>query len=94
MESSHLVIFSTSGKGPVKIIFLTLIALSYPFFALNWNRLYTNSKNSIPDMLVIFFFGKGTSKYLKMSFYVLESFPINCVMSMVLVLKFSVTANW
>ena len=39
-------------------------------------------------MLVIFAFEKGASKYLKMPFYVLESFPINCVMSMVIVLKF------
>ena len=42
-------------------------------------------------MLVIFFFEKGASKYLKMPFYVSESFPINCVMPMVLLLKFSVT---
>ena len=42
-------------------------------------------------MLVILFFEKGASKYLKMPFY--ESFLINCVMLMVLLLKFSVT-NW
>ena len=41
-------------------------------------------------MLVIFAFEKGASKYLKMPFYVLKSFPINCVMSVVIVLKFSV----
>ena len=75
------------------IILLPVIALSCPFFSPNWNRLCINSKNSIPDMLVIFAFEKGASKYLKMPFYVLESFPINCVMSMVIVLKFSVT-NW
>ena len=49
----------------------------------NWNRLCTNSKNSIADMLVIFISEKGASKYLKMPFYVLESFPIYCVMPMV-----------
>ena len=32
MESSHLVIFSTSGKGHVKIIFLPVIALSFTHF--------------------------------------------------------------
>ena len=38
-------------------------------------------------MLVIFVFENSASKYLKMLFYALESFSINCLMSMVLVLR-------
>ena len=80
-------------KGHVKIILLPVIALPFPHFCPNWNRLCTYMRNSIPDMLVIFCFENSSSKYLKMLFYALESFPINCLMSMVLVLKLSVT-NW
>ena len=43
------------NKEHVKIIFIPVIALSYSSFAPNWNRLCTNMKNSIPDMLVYFF---------------------------------------
>ena len=38
-------------------------------------------------MLVIFVFENSASKCLKMLFYALESFSINCLMSMVLVLR-------
>ena len=37
-------------------------------------------------MLVIFFFEKGASN-MKMPFYVLESFPINCVVRKILLLE-------
>ena len=90
---THSIFYQDLDKGHVKIIFLLLIALSFPFFCPKLEQACTNSKNSIPDMLVIYLFEKGASKYLKMPFYVLESFPINCVMPMVILLKFSVT-NW
>ena len=61
------------NKGHVKIIFLPVVALSFPFFCPKLEQaLHTNNKNSIPDMLVIFFFEKDASKYLNMQFYVVS----------------------
>ena len=80
-------------RGHVKIIFLPVIALSSSFFcpkleqALHKQQEYHSWHDGN-----IFFFEKSASKYLKMPFYVLESFPINCVMPVVLLLKFSMTS--
>ena len=77
-------------KGPVQLI--QRVKIAHSFLQSVSNLFFANS---IPDMLVIFFFENGASKYLKLPFYALKSLriPINCVMPMVLLLKFSMT-NW
>ena len=65
-NAMFLVHTSPPRKEHVKIIFIPVIALSFPTFAPNWNRLCTYIKDSIPDMVVVYLFLKGASKYLKM----------------------------
>ena len=85
--------WTKANKEHVKIIFIPVIALSYPFFCSKLEQTLHKHQEQHSWHAGKIFLEKGVSKYLKIPFYVLESFPINCVISMVLVLKFSVT-NW
>ena len=84
---------SLRRRGHVKIIFLPVTALSSSFFCPKLEQaLYRQQEHHSWHAGNIFFLEKSASKYLKMPFHVLESFPINCVMPMVLLLMFSMTS--
>ena len=46
-------------KGHVKIIFLAVIALSFPFLCSKLEQTLHKQHEQVPDMLVIFFLKKG-----------------------------------
>ena len=90
-RSFHYIAFPIL-KGHVKVIFLPVIALSFPFFCPKLEQTLQRQQEQHSWHAGIIF-SKGASKYLKMPFYVLESFLTNCVMPMIFVLNFSMT-NW